>query len=205
MYPTNYTSHNRRWLIVLVVAILCSLLPPSLSASVRAQNSNAGFASAVACLNGDLSLATTCFADTIFAPVPASDPALVRVTLSSVKQALAPIGTVNGGHQQRIANNTGIGSVYGLAYDDGAISGIRRLFAAAFTRRFTSFGPLVLAVSTNTVLMRVDGERLLRCLILVQNGQLRIKTMQPFSQRLVLLVSAIWKLVLMEKRFTLCI
>ncbi|WP_322490137.1 SdrD B-like domain-containing protein [Chloroflexus sp.] len=122
--------------------MLCSLLPPSPLAPVRAQSGNADFASAVACLDGDLSLATTCFADTIFAPVSANDPALVRVTLSGVKQALAPIGTTTGGTKHRIAVNSGIGSVYGLAYDDGAISGVRRVFAAAFTRRFTSFGPL---------------------------------------------------------------
>lgn len=130
-----------RWLFgLLVILIVLSLLPP-LSPAV-AQTGSAGFTSAVACLDGDLSIATTCFADTIFSPVPASDPALVRVTLSGMKQALAPIGTTRGGVQQRMANNTGIGSVYGLAYDDGAISGVRRIFAAAFTRRFTSFGPL---------------------------------------------------------------
>lgn len=142
MYPSNHTSQLGYWLIVLVVVVLCSLLPPSPLTTVRAQSGNAGFASAVACLDGDVSLATTCFADTIFSPVPANDPALVRVTLSGVKQALAPIGTKTGGIKNRIANNSGIGSVYGLAYDDGSISGVRRVFAAAFTRRFTSFGPL---------------------------------------------------------------
>lgn len=131
-----------RWLIGLVVAILFVTLPSLTPLPAVAQTGVTGFASVVPCLNDDLSLATTCFADTIYAPVSANDPALVRVTISGVKQPLAPIGTTNAGHQQRIAQHTGIGSVYGLAYDDGAISGMPRLFASAFTRRFTSFGPL---------------------------------------------------------------
>lgn len=140
MYPAIY--HLQRWFIALAIIFLVTIIPPLPPSPITAQTSNAGFASAVACLDGDLSLATTCFADTIAAPVPANDPALVRITLSGVKQALAPIGTTTGGTKYRIAANSGIGSVYGLAYDDGAISGVRRLFAAAFTRRFTSFGPL---------------------------------------------------------------
>ncbi len=127
------------WVFVILFAIIPLLTLPG---PIAAQTGDQGFASAVACLSGDVAIATTCFADTIFAPVPANDPALVRVTLSGAKQPLVPIGTIQGGHSQRIARHSGIGSVYGLAYDDGAISGIRRLFAAAFTRRFTSFGPL---------------------------------------------------------------
>ncbi len=127
---------------ILMMLIMLLLLPSLPSSPARAQTGTGGFASAVPCLNGDLDLATTCFADTIYTPVVANDPALVRVTVGGVKQMLAPIGTTNGGYNRRIANNSGIGSVYGLAYDDGAISGIRRLFAAAFTRRFTSYGPL---------------------------------------------------------------
>lgn len=140
MYPVTYQP--QRWFIALAIIFLVTVIPPLPPSPITAQTSNAGFASAVACLDGDLSLATTCFADTIFAPVSANDPALVRVTLSGMKQALAPIGTTTGGTKHRIAVNSGIGSVYGLAYDDGSISGVRRVFAAAFTRRFTSFGPL---------------------------------------------------------------
>jgi len=122
--------------------ILITLIPSGLPEPVTAQTGTVGFASAVPCLNNDISMAATCFADTIYAPVQANDPALVRVTLGGAKQPLAPIGATVGGIHQRIAANSGIGSVYGLAYDDGATSGIRRLFAAAFTRRFTSYGPL---------------------------------------------------------------
>lgn len=132
-----------RWLaVVTIFSILLIGLSVLSPIPAVAQSETYGFASAVPCLNSDLSLATTCFADTMYKPVAANDPALVRVTISSTKQLLAPIGTTSGGYQQRMAGNSGIGSVYGLAYDDGAISGIRRLFAGAFTRRFTSFGPL---------------------------------------------------------------
>lgn len=132
-----------RWLAVLMIlSILLIGLSVLVPIPAVAQSGAYGFASAVPCLNGDLSLATTCFADTMYKPVAANDPALVRVTISSTKQMLAPIGTTSGGYRQRMAVNSGIGSVYGLAYDDGAVSSIRRLFAGAFTRRFTSFGPL---------------------------------------------------------------
>jgi hypothetical protein len=137
--PRFLHIHRISILMMLMVLLLLPSLP---SSPVKAQTGTSGFASAVPCLNGDLDLATTCFADTIYVPVAANDPALVRVSVGGVKQMLAPIGTTNGGYNRRIANNSGIGSVYGLAYDDGAISGIRRLFAAAFTRRFTSYGPL---------------------------------------------------------------
>lgn len=130
----------RQWLAGCIVLVLITMFPHELPTPVSAQTSAVGFASAVPCLDGSVNIATTCFADTIYTPVPSGDPALVRVNLSGHKQSLVPIGTTSGGIYGRISSSSGIGSVYGLAYDDGAISGVQRLFIATFTRRFTSYG-----------------------------------------------------------------
>ncbi len=132
---------RRSWLLWLTLFVVMTLFPASSPQPATAQTATTGFASAVPCLDNNVNIATTCFADTIYAPVQPSDPALVRVTLNGAKQALVPIGATAGGILQRIEASSGIGAVYGLAYDDGAISGIQRLFVAAFTRRFTSYGP----------------------------------------------------------------
>jgi uncharacterized repeat protein (TIGR01451 family) len=128
-----------------LLLLAAALLPPARPAPAAGPSvGGAAFGSAVPCLDAEATFATTCFADTIFHSAPAGDPALVQLSLSA-KAPLAALGaraSTAGGPaptNARVAN--GIGSIYGLAYDDGAASGVRRLFAAAYTRRFTSFGP----------------------------------------------------------------
>jgi uncharacterized repeat protein (TIGR01451 family) len=125
---------------LLAIVLFLTLLPFSMPQPAAAQvTPGASFGSAVPCLSGDPAFATTCFADTILWTAPANDPALVRFSAAGQKQSLAPLGA-------RSANPTnspilnGIGSTYGVAYDDGAISGVKRIFAGAFTHRLTSFG-----------------------------------------------------------------
>lgn len=132
--------HPRLVVVAGLLFVLFALLPFSLLRPAAAQVTSGGnFGSAVPCLGGDPAFATTCFADSIFVPAPANDPALVRFTAGGQKQAFAPLGTRSTGATNSLIAN-GIGSTYGVAYDDGAISGVERIFAGAFTRRLTSFG-----------------------------------------------------------------
>lgn len=126
-------------LVVLLLLVGIAAFPTS--APVAAQVTAGGnFGSAVPCLLSESTFATTCAADTIVSPAPASDPALVQFTAGG-KGALAPLGARPIGSASNASAVNGIGSVYGLAYDDGAVSGKRRLFAAAFLKRLVSFGP----------------------------------------------------------------
>jgi uncharacterized repeat protein (TIGR01451 family) len=129
-----------------IMASLGCLLPFLLSllpwlgepAPAAAQISQGGsFGSAAACLQAEDSFATSSFTDTIFDPAPWTDAALLQVGMTT-KSPLATVGVRGGGTNARVMS--GIGSVYGLAYDDGAASGVRRLFAAAYTKRLASFG-----------------------------------------------------------------
>lgn len=122
---------------LVLLALLPLLVAPATPAEARVSQSGR-FGSAVPCLNGEDTFATTRFADTIFNPVGAGDPAVIQFS-DSGKGTLLPIGARNGPSNATVSG--GIGSVYGLAYDDGAVSGVRRIFAAAFTKRMVSFGP----------------------------------------------------------------
>ncbi|MCX7792661.1 MAG: hypothetical protein N2378_18665, partial [Chloroflexaceae bacterium] len=77
--------------------------------------------------------------DTIFAP-RTDVHAVLQVSPSSAR-LLAPLGQRPPGSPASARIQNGIGAIYGLAYDDGALSGTPRLFAAAHLRRFTAFGP----------------------------------------------------------------
>ncbi|MCS6881162.1 MAG: SdrD B-like domain-containing protein [Oscillochloridaceae bacterium] len=77
--------------------------------------------------------------DTIFEP-RANVNAILEVSPSGTR-ALAPLGQRPPGSPASARVQNGLGAVYGLAYDDGALSGAPRLFAAAHLRRFTAFGP----------------------------------------------------------------
>lgn len=132
--------------IVMGVLGLCAVvLVLARPALIQAQVTNTiGFSSAVPCLSSPATFATTCFANTIYtgngaAVAAPADPALVQFTQSS-KGMLANLGSssVRGANSQIL---NGIGSIYGLAYDDGSASGIRRLFAAAYLKRSVAFGP----------------------------------------------------------------
>lgn len=99
--------------------------PPVAEAAVQ---TGVTFRSAVPCLDGAPAVAVTRHEDTMFAnPSPASYPGL---------QTLTP-----GGAPLNQAMLDRIGSVYSMAYDDGAASGRERLFVAAYTRRFVAYGP----------------------------------------------------------------
>lgn len=127
--------------LLLALTALVSRRPTLAHAQVSA---GTGFASAVPCLGGAPTFATTSMANTITGSgygivAAAGDPALLQVTATSHSQ-LAPIGSmVNPGFNAPIYN--GLGAVYGLAYDDGSVSGIRRIFAAAYLKRSVSLGP----------------------------------------------------------------
>jgi uncharacterized repeat protein (TIGR01451 family) len=110
------------------------LLAPQTAQAQAAEGGN--FGSAVPCLEAPDQFVTSCFANTLVSdsdgganstsPVASSDTALVRFNTGS-KAPLASLGQ--------------IGSVYGMAYDDGRASGTRRLLLGAFARRMTGFGP----------------------------------------------------------------
>ena len=106
-----------------------SLLEPP---AAHAQISESGnFGNAVPCLESPDQFVTSCFANTIvsnssISRVASSDTALVRF---------------NTGGKTPLANLGQVGSIYGMAYDDGNVTGVRRLFLGAFARRMTGFGP----------------------------------------------------------------
>lgn len=77
--------------------------------------------------------------DTIFAP-RSGLPAVLRVAPSEQRD-LAPLGQRPSHSSASARVPDGIGAVYGLAYDDGAVTGLSRIYAAAHLRRFTAFGP----------------------------------------------------------------
>gem|GEM_PF-726785 len=142
------TLHHRQVaaLGALLLLLAAALLPVAARQSAAQVVQGGSFGSAVPCLNAEDAFATTCFADTIFRPADAADPALVRVTDRS-KDALSSLGrradylSAQSPGQSNSLVAGGLGSVYGLAYDDGAISGVRRLFIGAFTKRMSSYGP----------------------------------------------------------------
>ncbi len=127
-------------LVILLLVVTVALVAPA-----RAQvSAGTGFASVVPCLSRAPEFTTTSMANTLYpgaATAPASDPALLHVT-SARSISLAPLGSVRTvGENSTIAN--GLGATYGLAYDDGSVSGIPRLFAAAYLKRgvsVSSFG-----------------------------------------------------------------
>ena len=123
--------HFRPALTCLLTAliVLTTLLPAALRPSVAEAKVQPGgaFGSAVACLNNPDQFVTTRFANTIYTTAgyaPSSTPA-VQIVTSGATQTLAISGNV--------------GAVYGLAYDDGAVSGRERIFAAAYTKRLSGY------------------------------------------------------------------
>ncbi|MEI7771718.1 MAG: SdrD B-like domain-containing protein, partial [Chloroflexales bacterium] len=124
-----------------LLLILATLVAPRPTPGHAQVVSGSGFASAVPCLSGTPTFATTSMANTILSSAQMaapSNPALLQFTSGS-STSLAPIGSMaTGGQNGPIAN--GMGATYGLAYDDGSVSGIRRLFAAAYVKRSVSLG-----------------------------------------------------------------
>ncbi len=75
---------------------------------------------------GTYSYMAPTYAETALSATYATKPGLMSLTKAGASTAL----TLNE-----------IGSVYGLAYDSGAVTGRRRVLMGAFARRDTSFGP----------------------------------------------------------------
>ena len=118
-----------------IAAPIAELLAPQ-AAQAQITSTGGNFDSDVPCLESPDQFATSCYANTLVTdtspsgsqlrPVSLTDTALVRFN-SSGKTPLAQLAQ--------------IGSVYGIAYDDGSASGVRRLLLGAYTRRLTDFGP----------------------------------------------------------------
>ncbi|PDW00465.1 SdrD B-like domain-containing protein [Candidatus Chloroploca asiatica] len=105
-------------------------------ASAEAHVTPAGaFGSAVGCLQQPDQFITSRYANTMYLPPGSTTeaaaarnlPAVQGLTMNSAGAILATIGD--------------LGAIYGLAYDDGAVSGRERIFAAAYTKRLTPYGP----------------------------------------------------------------
>ncbi len=145
-FPCILAPHRRRWnaaqalaaALTLVPLLIVLLLPRQAAAQGGLPSGNAVSTAAVPCLAAPV-YAVARNDDTIFEP-RADVHAVVSVSSSNTR-ALAPLGRRPPGSPASARVQNGIGAVYGLAYDDGALSGTPRLFAAAHLRRFTAFGP----------------------------------------------------------------
>src|SRR6266540_676653 len=118
-------------LLLLVLAVLAPLaqLPFGTEAAQAAPLAQSGTAANVGIAApgyGNYSYLTAAYAETLVDSRKGTSPAILNTTKGGVSTAL----TLNQ-----------LGSVYGLAYDNGVVTGVRRVFIGAFARRFTSFGP----------------------------------------------------------------
>lgn len=127
-------------LAVLALLSLLIILPPPRKAAAQdgPPSSSAASPVAIPCLAAP-TYAVARSDDTIF-DQHTDIPAILQVSPSTTR-ALTPLGSRPPGSPASARVQDGIGAVYGLAYDDGALSGTPRLFAAAHLRRFTAFGP----------------------------------------------------------------
>ncbi len=122
-----------------LLPLLAILLPPrEIAAQSGLPSGGAVSTAAVPCLAAP-AYAVARSDDTIFSP-RAEVQAVLQVSPSGTRN-LVPLGQRPPGSPASVRVQNGIGAVYGLAYDDGALSGRPRLFAAAHLRRFTAFGP----------------------------------------------------------------
>ncbi|NNJ12908.1 DUF11 domain-containing protein [Chloroflexales bacterium ZM16-3] len=135
--------HHRVFTVLLMLLVVAGPFAARPAPAQAQVSSGSGFASAVPCLSATPTYATTTIANTIFqspyVPISSiSDPAIMQITASS-SSTLVPVGA-----SMSLGQNTpvygGVGATYGLAYDDGSISGVRRLFAAAYLKRTVGLG-----------------------------------------------------------------
>nr|WP_044199525.1 SdrD B-like domain-containing protein [Oscillochloris trichoides] len=124
-------------LLILMGMLLCGPYPAAQAAVV----SGASFsAAAVPCLMAPDAFAVASMRNTLntndYYAQP-HEPALLQVTMGS-QNTLAPIGSHQIDLNTSVSN--GMGAVYGIAYDDGSVSGVRRIFAAAYLKRSVSLG-----------------------------------------------------------------
>lgn len=107
---------------LLLLPIWWAITPTPLAAQI---DEGGNFGSDVPCLEAEGRFVTTCFDDTMVTGVPDSDPALIQFTRLS---------------EAALATSQQLGAAYGLAYEDGAVSGVQRLFIGAYAKRLVQFG-----------------------------------------------------------------
>lgn len=142
--PQPHRPPFARLLTVLLVALSLLPLPGGWSQPLAAAPAEApiaprvsaggAFGNAQPCLGQPDSFATTMGANTMYFP----QGSLVNGGSASNLPSLASV-TPSGASP--IATLGQLGAVYGLAYDDGIVSGHERLFVSAFTKRLTRYGP----------------------------------------------------------------
>ncbi len=122
--------------LMLLFVLLGIVMMPQLPMAHAQVIAGAGFATAVPCITAPPAVAVTSLPNTLVGTNPRavmSDPALLLVA-NGGQTTLAPIGaSAVAGENRRLTG--GIGATYGLAYDDGSVSGVRRLFVAAYLKR----------------------------------------------------------------------
>ncbi len=140
--------HRRRTTLALLLSVLLTALNPAPALwgwpqtelaearPVAPRVSPGGaFGSAAPCLSNPDVFVTTRGANTLFFPAGSRLSQSQALDLPAVQTVTA------GGAGAILAALRSVGAVYGLAYDDGRVSGRERLFAAAFTKRFVGYGP----------------------------------------------------------------
>jgi uncharacterized repeat protein (TIGR01451 family) len=140
--------HRRRITFAALLSVLLTALAPGstlwlwhLVEPVEARpglprvSSAASFGSAQPCLSNPDVFVTSRGANTLFFPTGS------RLNQSQALDLPALQSVTAGGAGAILATLRNLGAVYGLAYDDGRVSGRERLFAAAFTKRLVGYGP----------------------------------------------------------------
>jgi uncharacterized repeat protein (TIGR01451 family) len=129
--------HSLQSFSVFVCLTLLLAIPLTAQPAQAGVQPGGNFGNAVACMQTNDMFATTTNADTIHSRAPAGNPAVTSFT-TATRSTLINLGATGAPH---INITNGIGTTYGLAYDDGALSGERRLFISAYAKRLGSFGP----------------------------------------------------------------
>jgi hypothetical protein len=118
-------------LSALVVSSFVALTPAAASNPARVSpkeaagvSSTGNFFSAVPALTAPDQFAVSTYADTMVVP-------------DWGRAALLSAGTSS---SSELAKLSDVGSIYGLAYDDGSVSGVERILMGAFTKRYVHFG-----------------------------------------------------------------
>ena len=118
-------------LLLLALTVLAPLaqLPfatPTAQAAPLQQSGGAANIGIAAPSYGNYSYLTATYAETVIDSRQGQKPSVMNVSKGGASTAL----TLNQ-----------VGAVYGMAYDSGVVTGVRRVFLGAFARRFTRFGP----------------------------------------------------------------
>jgi Domain of unknown function DUF11/SdrD B-like domain len=118
-------------LLLLAFAILAPLAQPPFATSVAQaapvgqSGGSANIGIAAPGYNSNYSYLIATYAETVVDATKGQKPSIMNIT--------------KGGASTLLTLNQ-VGAVYGLAYDSGVMTGVRRVFMGAFARRFTKFG-----------------------------------------------------------------